>query len=103
MRNDSERILFYIPEPTEVELAICINGERRRPPTAKDLKQAGLCLRGDLQDRARSLLLRLGEDMEEGPLGALRYFIEYLTLWDHEPPEELIAEMRALIGGGSDG
>lgn len=94
---DSPNRTLKITEETEATLFLRSHlSGKERSPTDGELEALGYVSRRALYLRRKEMLAALGDD-EEWPLSHLRYFLEYLTDYRHEPPEEAIEGVRRIL------
>lgn len=100
MSSDKPKPLtLNVLEPVAAELLL-VTPTTQRPPTDDELRTLGLVSRRSLYQRRKAMLAQLGDD-EEPPVSTLRYFLEYMTDYDHDIPDDAIDGMREILWPGS--
>lgn len=97
---DSPNRTLKITEETEATLFLRSHlSGKERSPTDEELETLGYVSRRALYLRRKEMLAALGDDeeLQEWPLGHLRYFLEHLTDYRHELPEEAIEGVRRIL------
>jgi hypothetical protein len=97
MAANSDSLTVQVQVPVQAKLVLLLPDGTTRPPTPEELNSLRLRSASEMSVRLRAMLKQLRDDEDDDSISALRYFVEYVTIYSHEPPEEAIEGLRARL------